>query len=111
MVPFEDYRRMGLPYYSGRLLYSFDFDYVPNGKGEEKIILEVVLPEPFQEAMEISLNGGPFLPAPWIPYRTLTESSALAEGKNRMEIRVSTSLIRTFEGTRFDIAGHRYEEC
>ncbi|MBN2626147.1 MAG: hypothetical protein JXA95_05725 [Spirochaetales bacterium] len=111
ICPFDDYRAMGLPYYSGQLLYSFDFDYQPDENGREKILLEVTPPVLFQDAMEISLNGGPFIPAPWLPYRIAVKKTALTLGKNRLEIRVSTSLIRTFEGTRFDIKEHRYEIC
>ena len=111
ICPFEDYRAMGLPYFSGRLLYSFDFDCTRESIGSDKVLIEVLPPVPFQEALEISLNGEPFLPAPWIPYRTIAEKASLKEGRNHIEIRVSTSLIRTFEGTRFDIERHRYEEC
>ncbi len=108
---FDDYRQMGLPYYSGRLLYAFDFNYGSTTESTGKTRLELLPPVPFQDALEISLNGGPFLPAPWMPYRVETDASALNEGTNRVELRVSTSLIRTFEGTRFDIKNHCYEEC
>ncbi len=105
---FEDYRQMGLPYYSGQLLYSFPF---AGDREEEDPLLSIETPAPFQEAMEVSLNGGPFCPAPWIPYRLILSGSRLRRGENRLDIRVSTSLIRTFEGTFFDIKGHRYRDC
>ena len=108
---FDDYRQMGIPYYSGRLLYRFEFEYNRTEESRGKTLIELLPPVPFQDAMEISLNEGPFLPAPWMPYRIETDSPVLKEGKNMVELRVSTSLIRTFEGTRFDIGNHRYEEC
>jgi len=47
---------------------------------------------------------------PWSPWRAPLAASALRAGDNTLRIRVSTTLIRAFEGTWFDLADHVYRE-
>jgi hypothetical protein len=104
---FDEYEANGLPHFSGVLDYAaeIDVDSVPDG---EEILLELGTPMPCEDAFELSLNGGPFHPIPWSPRHVLVPASELRTGANGMRLRVRTSLIRAFEGQRFDITQHAY---
>jgi hypothetical protein len=104
---FEAWKENGLPYYAGVLEYetSFDLETVPEG---ENVLAEIEHGVPFQDATEVSINGGPWRPMPWSPYCILLPSCELREGSNALKIRVYTTLIRSFEGQWFDIEHHCY---
>ncbi|MBD3184987.1 hypothetical protein GF312_22075 [Candidatus Poribacteria bacterium] len=106
---FETWEENGLPYYAGVVEYETEFELssIPEG---EKFILELKFGIPFQDAVEISLNNSSWYPASWSPYCALFSTSNLKKGKNSLKIRIYTTLIRSFEGQRFDIKEHRYQE-
>lgn len=107
--PFEDYEGNALPHFSGTLDYLADIELDPFPEDEE-ILLELVLPAPCEEALELSLNGHPFHPLPWSPRHALVRRSELVQGINRLRLRVRTTLIRAFEGQCFDPEAHAYRE-
>mgnify|MGYP000153290230 CR=1 FL=1 len=105
---FEDYRANRLPFFSGALAYRLEFNLpaLPSG---ERAALELQTPTPCSEAMEVSINGGDFAPLLWQPHRVEVSTALLRPGRNQMEVRVHTSLIRAFEGQWFDETQHRYQ--
>jgi hypothetical protein len=106
---YETWEENGLPYYAGVVEYetSFHLEALPEG---EQILIELDHGVPFQDAVEIALNGGPWYAMPWSPYCALLPRSQLCEGDNALAIRVHTTLIRAFEGQWFDITDHCYRE-
>jgi hypothetical protein len=106
---YQTWEENGLPYYAGTVEYetTFPLDAVPAG---ERALLEIAHGLPFQDAIEVSVNGGEWVAMPWSPYRAEVASSLLRAGENSLRIRVFTTLIRAFEGTWFDIDAHTYRE-
>ena len=103
---FERYEGNGLPFYSGVIEYRRAFDIPESSDGDTIFILET--DRPFEEACEVSFNGGPFHALPWSPRRCVVGPEELRTGENDLRVRVYTTLSRAFEGERFDIASHRY---
>jgi hypothetical protein len=106
---FEAYEANGLPFYAGVIDYGliFHLDAVPEGE------LALLAPEtetPFHEAAEIAVNGGPVRPVLWEPRQVRVPTAELRVGENRLAVRVTTSLIRAFEGQWFDYEAHRYRD-
>ncbi len=106
---FEMWEENGLPYYAGVVEYetTFDLESIPNA---DSVLVEINHGIPFQDATEVSVNGGEWHPMPWSPYCILLPSSELREGDNALKIRVYTTLIRSFEGQWFDINEHCYRD-
>lgn len=106
---FDAYEANGLPYFSGVLDYRaiVRLDDLPEA---EMVLLELALPVPCEDALEIALNGHGFHAMPWSPRRVLVPRAELRSGENQVRLRVRTSLIRAFEGQRFDLARHAYDE-
>jgi len=106
---YEAWEDNGLPYYAGVVEYetTFDLEQVPS---EERVLVELDHGIPFQDAVEVSINGSPWRAMPWSPYRAVFPSAYLRTGGNVLIIRVYTTLIRCFEGQWFDIAAHCYRE-
>ena len=71
------------------------------------VAAQFILPANAENAMEISVNGGPFLAAPWSPWRVELPPDALKPGANDLRVRVYTTLLRAFEGQYFDTATPR----
>ena len=106
---FEDYRANGLPYYAGVIEYQLDFtvDEIPAGP-QVAVTLETA---PLtNDAIEVSINGSDFQPVLWQPRRVILPTDVLHSGSNRAVVRLYTTLIRAFEGTRFDQQTHGYQE-
>jgi len=104
---FEDYLANGLPFYAGAIEYetTFRLDRLPP---EKDFILDFDFGPQFQEAAELSINNGPWLPAPWLPYRVKASPASVRAGENRLAVRVHTTLIRSFEGQWFDTRIHAH---
>ncbi len=79
---FEDYDANFAPFYSGTVEYGMEATLrgVPRGGN---VLLELALPRHFEEACEVSLNGHPFRPAPWSPYRIVVPAAEISNGANR----------------------------
>ena len=65
-------------------------------------------PVPFHEACEVTFNNGTVHPLPWGPYTLEIERSELRPSGNMLNLRVFTTLIRSFEGQEFDPLQHKY---
>jgi hypothetical protein len=64
----------------------------------------------FHEASEVSINDGPYRPVVWQPRCVELARDRLRVGQNTLKTRVYTTLIRSFEGQRFDYELHKYED-
>ena len=101
---FDDYEGNALPFYSGTIDYECSIDLKRPPSGDAAV--ELVFDRPFEDACEVSFNGGSFLPVLWSPRRVIVPGGQLREGANDVRMRVYTSMIRTFEGQVFDIEAH-----
>ncbi len=115
LVPFrpaggyQAWEENGLPYYAGVVEYESAF-LLEAAPPAEHVLLEIAHPLPFEDAIEVSVNGGAWVTMPWSPWRAPLAGSLLRAGENALRIRVYTTLIRAFEGTWFDIPNHVYRE-
>ena len=105
---FEAWETNGLPFYAGPVEYEgvAELHGVPTSGA---VRLELVFPGPFQDAVEVSCNGSPWRPVLWSPYTLQIPAADLREGANEVKARVYTSLVRPFDGLRWNIEDHRYE--
>lgn len=111
---FDDWEENGLPYYAGVVEYTGECFIEPeelaNLKSGALLVGEIDFGIPFDDACEVALNGGPWRPVLWSPRRIALDREELRPGSNLIQIRVYTTLIRAFEGQRFDIPSHSYRE-
>jgi len=106
---FETYEANGLPYYAGIIEYrtTFKLNVIPNSK---HLNLTLDFPDTFLEACQISINNSPWQPLLWSPYTFTFPKDNLNTESNILKIRVYTSLIRSFEGQRFNHDIHAQED-
>ena len=105
---FDAWEANGLSFYAGCVEYEgrADLETVPD---EGHVRLELAFPGPFQDAVEVNVNGSGWLPALWSPYAVNMPASQVRRGANDVKLRVYTSLVRAFDGLRWSIDEHRYE--
>ncbi len=105
---FETYESNGLPFYAGVMEYKtvFTCDQVPEG---DHITAHLDFGMCFLEACEIAVNNTAWQPLLWSPYVFTLPRETFQVGANTLKIRVYTSLIRSFEGQRFDHETHSYQ--
>ena len=113
---FDAWEENGLPYYAGVVEYRGEFtlsagELTVFGDGVAGPLLgEIDFGRPFDDACEVSINNGAWRPLLWSPRRIPLAPGDLRPGANQIAIRVYTTLIRAFEGQRFDIPSHSYQE-
>jgi len=105
---FDAWEANGLPFYAGAVEYETQVE-VEGVSTCGEVRLELIFPGPFQDAVEVSCNGSAWLPALWSPYVVQIPAAQLREGANDVKLRVYTSLVRPFDGLRWNIEAHRYE--
>lgn len=89
-----DWTQSGYPYYSGTGVYRSEINVPSEYVGSGRVWLEA---ECGEDVLEVSVNGGDALVAPWHPYR-LDVTEHLREGTNTFEIRVTNTLLNVLEG-------------
>jgi hypothetical protein len=104
---FEDDRANGLPHYAGVVEYEaiIRLDALP---AQDECLVELDLGSRCDEAMEVSFNAGPDHGSLWSPRLLKVSRNELRTGANTLRIRVYTTLIRAFEGQRFDYEQHKH---
>jgi hypothetical protein len=109
-----DWTAQGYPFYSGTGVYMGSVDVPQKYLDGGRIFLEADCGE---DVLEVVINGGPPLVAPWHPYR-LEVTELLAPGTNAFEIKVTNTLINILEGIKHKsgllgtprlVHEHRYE--
>lgn len=96
----------GYPYYAGtfRLSRSFRLEALPH---ETEFELAFANWDPhFHDVAEVIVNGVSLGACAWSPYRWTGSSTLLQPGDNRVEIRITNTLIGMLEGKRFDDETH-----
>ncbi len=106
---FEDYEGNLMPFYSGLIEYETRFA-VKSLSESETVVLDLLYPDEFYEATEVSINGSDFFAVPWEPRSFQFPTGKLKVGENTLVTRVYTSLIRSFEGQWFDYKDHVYRD-
>jgi hypothetical protein len=101
---FGEWERNGLPFYSGVVEYRGTFQ----ATGDERIV-QLPLDENLlgDDAYEVSFNGGDWHSVPFSPRWIELAAGELRAGTNEICLRVYTTLLRAFEGQRFDVRSHR----
>lgn len=136
---FAAWEENGMPYYAGVVEYTGEFTLTeaelgllvqrpgsPHGRpggspagaplesSGGAFLGELDFGVPFDDACEVSINGGAWRPVLWSPRRIPLwpgdEPGDVRPGANQIAIRTYTTLIRAFEGQRFDIPSHSYQE-
>ena len=105
---FETYDANGLPFYAGVVEYetSFELATIPDS---DSVVASLEFQATFLEACEVSINHSDWQPLLWSPYTCTIPKDHLNTGTNTLRIRVYTSLIRSFEGQRFNHDIHSQE--
>jgi hypothetical protein len=85
----------------------FTLNTIPEG---DNLLAHFAFEDTFLEACEISINQSDYQPLLWSPYTCTVSRDTLNEGSNTINIRVYTSLIRSFEGQTFDHETHSYHD-
>ncbi len=106
---FENYSANRLPHYAGVVEYSAAVELAPP-QTAGPVLVEMDLPGSFEDACEVSFNGGPWHAMPWSPRLVQVDAAELRRGPNDLRLRVYTTLIRSFEGQFFDVATHAYRD-
>lgn len=90
-----DITKTGFPFFSGTAVYACDVN-VPERYAGGSLTLEV---ECGDDVLEVQVNDGPALVAPWHPYR-IDVSGSIRAGVNRIQCKVTNTLINILEGVR-----------
>lgn len=106
---FEAWEENGLPFYAGIVEYHGVFRAHDALSPERPVLAEFDFGPAFDDACEVSINGGPWRPLLWSPRRQLLPPGEVRPGTNELRVKVYTSLIRSFEGQRFDVPSHSYQ--
>ncbi|ULL14933.1 hypothetical protein DVH26_11075 [Paenibacillus sp. H1-7] len=96
----------GYPYFAGTMSFSreLQLDALP---AEDSFELTFEgLDSEFHDVAEVLVNGISLGARTWMPYRFRGQTSMLAGGTNRIEVRVTNTLIGLLEGKYFDYAKH-----
>jgi hypothetical protein len=101
---FGRWEENGLPFYAGVVEYEGRMKC----GGDERFV-ELPLDENLlgDDAYEVSFNQGVWHPVPFSPRRIELSAGELLRGDNDIRLRVYTTLLRAFEGQRFDVREHR----
>lgn len=96
----------GYPYFGGTMTFSRELQlgHLPQGDSFE-LTLEG-LDREFHDVAEVLVNNVSLGARAWLPYRFSGRTSTLMEGMNRIEVRVTNTLIGMLEGKYFDYAKH-----
>jgi len=85
-IPLGSWDTLGLPHYSGGVVYSTTFSFQDDVDGQALLDLGKV-----RGSVDVTVNGVPCGTRLWHPYR-FDISNAVQRGENRVEIRVFNTL-------------------
>ena len=104
-VQYTDHYIKGFPYYSGTFYYETVISVSP-GMGQRPCMLEFDFGNSRFDCMEVLVNGRSLDVRAFTPYRWKVPEGVLAEGENRLELRVTNTLANMLDGTYFDYEKH-----
>ncbi|WP_282936374.1 glycosyl hydrolase [Paenibacillus sp. RC67] len=96
----------GYPYFAGTMTFrrELQIDVLPAEDSFELTFED--LDSEFHDVAEVLVNSVSLGARTWMPYRFRGQTSILEEGTNRIEVRVTNTLIGLLEGKYFDYAKH-----
>ncbi|MFW6007498.1 MAG: hypothetical protein ACOCQ5_05855, partial [Halanaerobiales bacterium] len=106
---FEDYEKNLIPFYSGIIEYNTKF-YLEKMPDTDNVLINLDIEKEFHQAAEISINGEDWQRILWEPRYFKYSTEFLTRGENDLKLKVYTTLIRSFEGMRFDYSDHEYKD-
>lgn len=100
----------GYPFYAGTLSFqrAFRLEQLPDAT-----TFELGLPDwlaPFHDCAEILVNGRSLGVRCWSPYRWMGELDMLKVGENKLELKVTNTLVGMLEGKVFNSEAHALKE-
>lgn len=96
----------GYPYFAGTISFSRELQLETLPAADRFELTFQGLDAQFHEVAEVLVNGQSLGARTWMPYRFGGSASLLREGANRIEVRVTNTLIGLLEGKYFDYAKH-----
>ncbi len=90
-----DWTSRGYPFFSGTGVYTADIDLPERYEGG-RLVLEADCGD---DVLAVSVNGASETVVPWYPYQ-IDLSAALHAGRNRIQLKVTNTLINLLEGVR-----------
>ncbi len=103
----SDLERAGLPHYAGVLHCTASLT-AAGAPVTGEVEVELLLPEAFEDAVELRIGSGTWHPVPYAPRRALIDAAELI-GATTFTVRVATTLARAFQGESFDPGARRYQ--
>ena len=94
----------GIPYYSGTISLEDKADFPQIS--EDEFYLELDLPKPVYDCMEVLINGHSLGVKAYTPYRWNCRKEFLENEENRVEVKVTNTLANMLDGDYFDYESH-----
>ena len=99
-----DLTGIGLPFYAGTVVYRKKVFI--NGAAE---VMEMYIDDTgIEDVIALYVNGHHAGTRAWSPYRWIIDKNWIRTGENELELHVTNTLIRLFEGQYFDPRRHAY---
>lgn len=101
----------GFPYYAGTLsfLTTIQLDTLPQEPQFELKFED--WDASIHDCVEVLVNGQSLGVKPWSPYVWVGNRDLVQAGENRLEVRVTNTLVGLLEGRYFDYSSHRLLSC
>lgn len=99
-----DLTEIGLPFYAGTVVYRKKISI----DGAADVIEMYIDDTGVEDVITLYFNGNNAGIRAWSPYRWIIDGSWIKPGKNEIELHVTNTLIRLFEGQYFDPISHAY---
>ncbi|MBA2939129.1 hypothetical protein HZF08_12510 [Paenibacillus sp. CGMCC 1.16610] len=96
----------GYPHFAGTMTFSRELQLGQLPEGDSFELTFEGLDREFHDVAEVLVNKVSLGARTWMPYRFSGPASILTEGTNRIEVRVTNTLIGLLEGKYFDYAKH-----
>ncbi|MBB6734163.1 glycosyl hydrolase [Cohnella zeiphila] len=96
----------GYPYYAGDFSFAKTAEWPDAPEGSAFELTFPDLDPDFHDCAEVLINGRSLGVRAWSPYRWIGDASMIRKGANRLEVRVTNTLIGLLEGQFFDYRGH-----
>ncbi len=106
VAPFDGLDVAGLPHYAGVVEYVLNVN-LPTLPPGDAALLELCFDAPCHDALSLRFNEGAWIESPWLPRVCRVPTRDLRAGANTLTIHQHTTLLRAYDGQRFDEVAHR----